>query len=155
MSNYSNPALSHGLPSTRVLADAIPGDRVRDALLILGGAGLTALGGQISINVAHSPVPVTGQTLGVVLAGSTLGMWRGAASQILFLVLGLFLPIYAAGTSGGHVVWGATGGYIFGFIVAAALVGWAAEHGGDRRWLLAPLTFVLGQLAIFGSACHG
>ena len=80
-----------------MLADAIPGDRVRDVLLVLAGAGLTALGAQISFHIPGTPVPVTAQTLAVVLAGSALGTWRGAASQLLYLLLGLMLPIYAGG----------------------------------------------------------
>jgi biotin transport system substrate-specific component len=152
MNSYANPVLSSSVPGggTRVLADAIPGDRLRDILLVLAGAGLTALGAQISIHVHGSPVPVTGQTLAVVLAGASLGSWRGIASQLLYLVLGLMLPIYAGGGSGTAVLWGPAGGYIFGFILAAGVVGWAAEHGGDRRLLVAAVTFVVGQLAIYG-----
>lgn len=151
MSNFATPAINAGFPKTRVLGDTIPGDRViRDVLLVFAGAGLTWLGALISIHVPHSPVPVTGQTLGVVLAGAALGTWRGAASQVLYLLLGLFLPIYANHASGGSVVWGATGGYLVGFIFAAAFTGWAAEHGADRKPLLALATFALGQLAIFG-----
>jgi biotin transport system substrate-specific component len=150
MSNFATPAINVRFPSTRVLGDTIPGDRVRDVLLVFGGAGLTWLGALISIPIHGQPVPITGQTLGVVLAGAALGTKRGAASQLLYLVLGLFLPIYANHLSGWSVVWGATGGYIVGFIVAAGLVGWAAEHGADRRPTLALITFALGQLAIFG-----
>jgi biotin transport system substrate-specific component len=141
------------LPPTsahRVLADVLPGTRVRDAALIAGGAGLTAALAQVSFPIPPSPVPVTGQTLAVVLAGAALGTRRGVASQLLYLLLGLFLPVYAGGTSGGHVVWGSSGGYLFGFIIAAGLVGWAAQHGADRRPLLAALTFAGGQLAVFG-----
>jgi len=150
MSNFETPAINNSFPSTRVLADTLPGDRVRDVLLVFAGAGMTALGAQISIHVPQSPIPITGQTLAVVLAGAALGTWRGAASQMLYLVLGLFLPIYAGGTSGGSVLWGPAGGYIVGFVFAAALTGWAAEHGADRKPLLALLMFALGQLAIFG-----
>jgi biotin transport system substrate-specific component len=154
MSNLSNPLLSPAFPGSpgsvnRVLADSLPGDRVRDAVLVLGGAGLTALAAQIIVHIPGSPVPVTAQTLAVVLAGSALGTWRGAASQLLYLLLGLFLPIYAGGTSGGSVVWGANGGYLIGFIVAAGLIGWASEHGADRRWLVGAAMFALGQLAIY------
>jgi biotin transport system substrate-specific component len=144
----TSPAFA--LPAPRaVLADAIPGARTRDAALILGGALLTALGAQIAIDVPPSPVPITGQTLAVVLAGAALGSRRGAASQALYLILGLFLPVYSEGNQGFDVVWGATGGYIVGFIVAAAIVGALAEHGADRRPLLAFGAFVGGQLAIF------
>ena len=133
-----------------VLADAIPGARVRDTALVLAGAGVTALGAQIAIHVPGSPVPVTAQTLAVVLAGSALGMRRGLLSQLVYVVLGLFLPIYAGHVSGWSVVAGANGGYLVGFILAAGIVGWAAERGGDRRAQLALVTFALGQLAVFG-----
>ena len=146
----SAAALSLSPARGAVLADALPGARVRDAGLVLAGAGLTALGAQIAVHVPGSPVPVTAQTLAVVLAGSALGARRGLLSQALYLLLGLFLPIYAGHASGWSVVSGASGGYLFGFILAAGLVGWAAERGGDRRAVRAVLTFALGQLAVFG-----
>jgi biotin transport system substrate-specific component len=141
--------MTHALPRPAVLADVLPGARVRDAVLVLSGALLTALFAQISIDVPPSPVPITGQTLAVGLVGATLGMRRGAASLALYMVLGLFLPFYADGESGWDVVWGASGGYIVGFVLAAGFVGWMAEHGADRNVWLAFLTFVVGQLIIF------
>jgi biotin transport system substrate-specific component len=136
-------------PPRAVLADAIPGARVRDAALILCGALLTVVGAQIAIAVPPSPVPITGQTLAVVLAGGALGARRGASSQLLYLVLGLFLPVYSDGAQGFDVIWGATGGYIVGFIAAAYIVGALAERGADRRPALAFAAFAGGQLAIF------
>jgi biotin transport system substrate-specific component len=138
-----------------VLADVIPGARVRDAVLVVSGALLTALFAQISIHVPGSPVPITGQTLAVGLVGATLGMRRGMASLALYAVLGLFLPFYADGDSGWDVVWGASGGYIIGFIFAAGFIGWMAEHGADRNVLLAFLAFVGGQLLIFAFGLAG
>jgi biotin transport system substrate-specific component len=138
-----------------VLADVIPGARVRDAVLVVSGALLTALFAQISIHVPGSPVPITGQTLAVGLVGATLGMRRGMASLALYAVLGLFLPFYADGESGWSVVWGASGGYIIGFIFAAGFIGWMAEHGADRNVLLAFLAFVGGQLLIFAFGLAG
>jgi biotin transport system substrate-specific component len=140
---------THALPRGIVLADVLPGARVRDAILVISGALLTALFAQISIDVPPSPVPITGQTLAVGLVGATLGMRRGMASLALYVLMGLFLPFYADGDSGWHVVWGASGGYLVGFIFAAAFVGWMAEHGADRSPLLAFVTFVIGQLIIF------
>jgi biotin transport system substrate-specific component len=133
-----------------VLADAIPGAWARDVALVVAGALLTAIGAQVSIHIPPSPVPVTGQTLAVVVAGAALGCRRGAASQLLYLVMGLFLPVYADGEHGLSVIWGATGGYIIGFVVAAALIGWLAERGADRKPLLAFLAFCGAQLSIFG-----
>ncbi len=133
-----------------VLADALPGARVRDALLVVAGALLTALCAQISIRVPGSPVPITGQTFAVVLAGASLGSVRGGLSQLLYLALGLVVPVYAGGLQGSGVLFGSSGGYIFGFVIAAAVIGAIAERGGDRRVLSAFLAFVLGQLIVFG-----
>jgi biotin transport system substrate-specific component len=147
--------MTHALPRPAVLADVIPGARVRDAVLILSGALLTALFAQISIDVPPSPVPITGQTLAVGLVGASLGMRRGAASLALYVLLGLFLPFYADGESGWHVVWGASGGYLIGFVFAAAFVGWMADHGASRSALLAFAAFVVGQLIIFAFGLVG
>jgi biotin transport system substrate-specific component len=143
------------LPRRAVLADVLPGDRVRDLVLVVSGALLTALFAQISIKVKGSPVPITGQTLAVGLVGATLGARRGAAALALYALLGLFLPFYAEGDSGWDVVWGASGGYIVGFIFAAGIVGWFAEHGADRKPLLAFGAFVAGQLVIFAFGLVG
>jgi len=133
-----------------VLADAIPGARVRDFLLVCGGATLTIVGAQVSIPVPPSPVPVTGQTLAVIIAGASLGARRGMLSQLLYVCLGLMLPVYADGGQGFEVLWGASGGYLVGFVLAAGLVGWFAECGYDRKPVIAFTGFVLGQAAIFG-----
>jgi len=142
-------------PRRAVLADVIPGSRVRDAILVVSGALLTALFAQISIEVPGSPVPITGQTLAVGLVGATLGLRRGMASLSLYALLGLFLPFYADGDSGWDVIWGASGGYIIGFIFAAGFIGWMAEHGADRSVVMAFLAFVGGQLLIFAFGLAG
>jgi biotin transport system substrate-specific component len=145
----STAALPTRAVTPLVLADVVAGTRARDAVLVAAGAGLTVLGAQITIPVPPSPVPVTGQTLAVVIAGAALGARRGAASQLLYVLLGLLLPVYADGASGAHVIWGSTGGYLIGFVVAAGLIGFAAEHGADRRPLMAAATFAAGQLVVF------
>jgi biotin transport system substrate-specific component len=145
--------VSATVPSVRrvpVLADALPGDRLRDLLLVIAGAGLTALCAQISVYVPPSPVPVTGQTFAVVVVAAALGSIRGGASQLLYVLLGLALPIYADGAAGWHVIAGASGGYLVAFPIAAVAVGWLAEHGGDRRLISAVAAYAAGQLVIFG-----
>ena len=142
----ATPALRRPL----VLADLVSGTRTRDVLLIAGGALLTVLGAQVSIHVPPSPVPITGQTLAVVVAGAALGANRGALSQLLYVTLGLFLPVYSDGASGFDVIWGATGGYLVGFVLAAYAIGWLAEHGADRKPVIAFASFVAAQLLIFG-----
>ena len=143
------------LPRRTVLADLVPQARVRDATLVLAGALLTALFAQIAIDVPPSPVPVTGQTLAVGLVGATLGARRGATSLALYAILGLFLPFYAEGDSGWHVIWGASGGYIVGFVFAAGAIGWLAERGADRKALAAFAAFVAGQLIVFAFGLAG
>ena len=138
-----------------VLADELPGSIARDVALVVAGALFTALLAQITVNVPGSPVPITGQTLAVGLVGATLGMTRGAASLALYAVLGLFLPFYADGASGWEVIWGASGGYIIGFIFAAGAIGWFAQHGGDRRLLSTFLGFIVAQLIIFAFGLAG
>jgi biotin transport system substrate-specific component len=138
-----------------VLADAIPGARVRDAALVLGGAAFTALLAQLSINVPGSPVPITGQTLAVGLVGATLGFRRGTAAMLLYALLGLVLPVYADGASGWDVVWGANGGYIVGFVIATAVIGLMAERGADRKALTAFVAFALAQVLVFGFGLVG
>jgi biotin transport system substrate-specific component len=144
-----NHAFVHPRPHGLVLADAIPGARARDAALVVAGAALTALLAQVAVHVPGSPVPVTGQTLAVGLVGATLGARRGAASLLLYVLAGLVLPIYADGSSGWDTVWSASGGYLVGFVIAAAVIGRLAELGGDRRVATAALAFVVGQLIVF------
>ena len=134
-----------------VLADLVPrgrGTRLREAALVLGGAGLTGLAAQISVPVHGSPVPVTGQTFGVLLVGAVLGARRGAASMALYLLAGFVgVPWFAAGTAGSiHL---ATLGYLVGFILAGALVGALAERGADRSPWRTALTMVLGNLVVY------
>jgi biotin transport system substrate-specific component len=117
---------------------------------VFGAALFTALLAQVSIAVPGSPVPITGQTLAVVLTAAVLGPVRGMAGQLAYVLLGAVgLPFYSKGASGfGHVL-GPTGGYLVGFLPAAFLVGLAARHGLDRQpWKAVPL-FLVGQLVIF------
>lgn len=138
------------LPARPVLADLVPGARLRDALLIGGAALFTALLAQVAVPVPGSPVPVTGQTLAVVLTAAALGPARGVLGQGLYLVLGAIgLPFYSDASGGVEVLAGATGGYLVGFLPAALLIGLAAQHGQDRKvWKALPL-FVAGQAVVF------
>jgi biotin transport system substrate-specific component len=136
-------------PRRRTLADTLPGATTRDAILIVGFALLTAAAAQISIPLGFTPVPLTGQTFAVLLAGGTLGAARGSASQLLYLLLGLFLPFYADGESGFDVIWGTSGGYIVGFVIAAAVIGWMSERGQDRSVGTAVPAFLAGTVLIY------
>jgi biotin transport system substrate-specific component len=133
--------------SPRVLADLV---RVRDLTLVAAAALLTAACAQISFPLPGSPVPVTGQTFAVVLTGAALGANRGAAGQILYVGLGLIgLPFYADATSGPSVVFGATGGYLLAFPLAAYVTGKLAERRFDRTPAKSLPAFLLGSLIVF------
>lgn len=121
------------LAARATLADLLPQSRVRTIALVVGFALLTALAARITIPLPWTPVPITGTTFAVLLAGAALGWRAGAASQLLYVVLGAAgLPFYAGGVSGWTYATGATGGYLVGFVVAAAAVGFLAERGQDR-----------------------
>jgi biotin transport system substrate-specific component len=144
-------ASTPALPSRPlVLADLVPAVRARDVGLVALGVLLTALLAQVAIPVPGSPVPITGQTLAVVLTAAALGPVRGTAVQVVYMLVALAgLPVYADMSGGVHVVFGATGGYVIGFIPAAYLIGLAAKHGADRTpWKAIPL-FAAGQAVIF------
>ena len=134
----------------RVLADTLPNIRTRDIALVVAGALLTALCAQLAFYIPGDPVPVTGQTFAVLLTGAALGANRGASAQGLYVALGAVgLPFYADGESGIDVIWGATGGYLLGFIVAAYVVGRLAERRFDRTPFRALPTFAIGSLIVF------
>ena len=118
--------------------------------LVVGFALLTALAAQVVIPLPFTPVPITGQTFTVLLAGAALGATLAATSMALYLLLGAVgLPFYAEGSSGWEVVRGATGGYLIGFIVAAWLVGKLAERRQDRTVATAVPLFLLGSVVIY------
>ncbi len=144
-----NPTLAMaGGPAT--LADLLPRTRARTVALVVGVALLTAAAAQITIPLPWTPVPVTGQTFAVLLAGATLGWRAGGASQVLYVALGAGgLPFYADGASGWQVATGATGGYLVGFVVAAALVGLLAEHRQDRSVLTSVPAMLAGTAVIY------
>lgn len=121
---------------------------VRNALLVLAGTIFVALLAQISI--PWYPVPFTGQTLAVLLVGGVLGAWRGAASLLLYAIIGaLGAPVFTDQAGGWDIITGATGGYIIGFILAAAVVGWLAERGADRRVVPMIVALILGNVLIY------
>jgi biotin transport system substrate-specific component len=138
------------VPSPVITAVVLPRSRVVSLGLVVGFALLTALAAQVVILLPFTPVPITGQTFAVLLAGSALGANLGALSMALYVALGaLGLPFYAEGTSGWEIVRGATGGYLVGFIVAAWLVGRLAERRQDRTVATAIPLFLLGSVIIY------
>lgn len=118
--------------------------------LVVGGALLVALAAQVSIPLPFTPVPITGQTFAVVLVGASLGSLMGAASLIVYLLVGMVgAPVYADGASGIGVVTSATGGYLVGFVLAAALTGWLAQKRWDRTLSSALGAMLSGNVVIY------
>lgn len=162
-------------PQTQVatLVDAVlPASQLsrritRDVLLIVAFSLFTAIMARFVIHLSFTPVPITGQTLAVLLTGAVLGSWRGGAALTLYLLEGSQLPVFAGGgtdflwqaDAGGYIlgfsagsagyVWDlASGGYIIGFIPAAFVVGYLCERGWDRRvWIL--LAMGAGNIVLY------
>ncbi|MFI5940312.1 biotin transporter BioY [Streptomyces uncialis] len=135
-----------------VLADLLPASsvaraRVRDAVLVVGGAALTGIAAQLVVPVPGSPVAVTGQTFAALLVGTSLGAGRGFLALALYALVGMAgMPWFANGTSGAG---GATFGYVLGMLLAATVVGALARRGGDRSVLRTAGTMVIGSAIIY------
>lgn len=149
MSNYATSVLSsRTLQGPRVLGDTLPGERVRDILLVVAGAALVGLLAQISFHLSWTPVPITGQTLAVLLVGTTLGLRRGTAALVLYVLAGLaFVPWFANGVSG--FPGGADFGYLIGFIFSAAACGYLAERRADRKVISAIPAMIVGEVIMY------
>lgn len=140
----------------------------RDIALVVLFSLLTAGAARISIHLPFTPVPITGQTMAVLLAGATLGSRRGAAAMVLYAVGGSQLNMFASGSdaifhwqagSGGYIlgitsgssglVWDlASGGYIIGFIPAAFVVGFLCERGWDTKsWII--VAMLAGNVVLY------
>jgi len=121
------------------------------------GSALVAGLAQLSFRLPFTPVPVTGQTLGVLLVGAAYGPALGAATLGLYLIWGLVgLPVFAPNADGSHAAGlevlrtaSLTGGYLWGFVVAAGLVGWLSRRGWDRSVRSSIGAMLLGSIAIY------
>jgi biotin transport system substrate-specific component len=148
------PVAERGVTIADFLVPVRVGERVspvlRNIVFVLSGALLLYLTARVSIPIPGNPVPFTLQTFGVLLVGGALGMRRGGIAASLYVALGVVgLPFFAEGKGGLQVVLGATGGYLVGFVFAAALVGRLAELGWDRRIGGAIGATVLGTIVIY------
>jgi biotin transport system substrate-specific component len=122
----------------------------------VAGALLVALLAQVKIPLGFTPVPLSGQTFGVLLVGASLGAFRGSLALGLYLLLGLIgVPVYAGGNAGIQYALGATGGYLVGFIFAATLIGFLAERQMDRRIRTALPGLLVASLVIYAFGTAG
>ena len=123
---------------------------LRELLLIPTGVLLLAALAQVEIVLPFTPVPITGQTFGVLLIGAAYGSRRGAATMIAYILAGgLGLPFFSGGGSGMRILTGATAGYLAGFVVAAYVIGALAERGLERSVRTSLIPFLAGTLIIY------
>ena len=146
--------MSLAAPSRRVLADVVgrPSTRARalavDTALVLTGVALVALLAKMSFFIG--PIPITGQTLGVIVVGAALGARRGAAALTAYLLVGLAgAPVFAGPVAGAAYALAPSFGFVLGFIPAAYVAGWFAERAWDRRPVLAFVGFVAASVIPF------
>ena len=133
-----------------VLADVWSRTRVADVVTVVSAAALTTAAAQIALPVPGSPVPVTGQTLAVLLTAAALGPMRGALGQLLYVIAAFAgLPVLAQHSGGAHAVFGATGGYLLGFVVAAVVVGRLAKGGWSRTPVRVFASYTVGSVVIY------
>ncbi len=141
------PAAERGITIGDFLVPVTLGERLstraRHAALVVAGALVIYLTSLIVLPVPGSPVPITGQTLGVLVVGGALGFRRGMLATVLYVAIGLVgFPAFAehrggvgviASVDAGRLILGATGGYLVGFVLASGVVGRLAELGWDRH----------------------
>lgn len=121
-----------------------------EALFVVGGIGFISLLAQISLPVPGSPVPVTGQTLGVLLIGTTYGARLGFITFASYLLAGIAgAPIFAGSSHGIEKIVGATGGYLVGMLIASLLLGYLADRKADQKFRTSFPALLLGDLVIF------
>ena len=133
-------------------------DNTANIFTIILGSFLIAVLAQISIPLPFTPIPITGQTIGVVLVGGLLGARRGAMAVLTYLMEGAIgLPVFAQMKAGTHVLVGPTAGYLWGFIFAGFLIGYLAENGFTKKLVSSflsclvatTLIIVLGTLYLY------
>ena len=142
MSSPATSLRSSLMPRTTALANAV---------LVVSGVFALAILAQIAIPVPGSPVPVTGQTLGVLLIGTAYGSTLGVTTFALYLLAGIAgAPVFANNGFGIDRVIGATGGYLIGMLVATYVVGQLARLRLDQKFLTALPSMLIGTVITFG-----
>lgn len=124
----------------------IPRTRISDFALVVAGAGLTALLAQVQIPMY--PVPMTLQTFAVLLIAAAMGPWRALSSMGIYIAMGAAgIPVFAGAKVLGQVL--PTAGYLFGFAIAAVVVGLLANRGLVRKPAPVLFSFVVGSAVIY------
>ena len=139
------------MTSAVITQKVLPRSWVVSVVLVVAAAALTALAAQWRIVLPFTPVPITGSTFAVLLTGAALGWKLGASGQMLYVAVGVLGAPVFTGAQGGweYVRTAGTVGYLIGFIFAAGLVGWMAEHRQDRTFSTMFTAFLLGSFVIY------
>ena len=141
-------ALAQTLPRPRGRGAAV----AADVALVIAGSLFVAGMAQLSIRLPFTPVPVTGQTLAVLLVGTSFGWLRGGLALAMYLgEIAVGLPFAAEGEAGLERLMLSTpsGGYLWGFLLAALLMGWLANRGWDRNLPSSAGLMLLGSAVIY------
>ena len=135
---------------TLTSAALAPLDWARGVALVVAFSLLTALAAQVAIPLPWTPVPITGQTFAVLLAGALLGSRLGALAMLAYLIEGASgLPFFAAGGNGlARLLFSPTSGYLLSYPAAAFVTGLLAERGWDRRFATAAAAMTIGSCVI-------
>ena len=119
----------------------------RDVVLVFGFSLLTAIASQIKVEIGL--IPITMQTLVVLLSGALLGSKKGAASQLFYLFGGLAGISWFSRGGGIAYILSPTFGFIVGFVFAAYLVGWLCEKGFDKKIKTAIIAMFIGNMVLY------
>ncbi|HET8984175.1 MAG TPA: biotin transporter BioY [Trueperaceae bacterium] len=145
----SNPTLTPSLLD-RVTRAVAPRADARVAAVVKVAVGVLVLALLAQVRVQIGPVPITGQTLGVLLLGAAYGLPLGLVSMGAYLALGAAgAPIFAGSASGLAYLAGPTGGYLAGFVFAAALLGYLSRRGWDKDVVSCALMMLLASVIIY------
>jgi len=140
--SFSGPTLRHALVTKSTVAT--------QAMHVTGGVAFLALLAQIALPIPGSPVPVTGQTLGVLLIGSSYGAALGSVTFLSYLLIGIAgVPVFAHQGAGLARLTGATGGYLVGMLLATYLVGYLSGRKWDQRLQTSIFTMLAGSVVTF------
>lgn len=148
---------TNNYPRKKVLADAFFPNELTSSITFLKDISLIfifslviALCAQIAIPLPFTAVPLTLQTLGVLLTGAALGSRKGSIALVFYLLYGaLGAPVFAAGSGGLIKLTGFTAGYLLAFPVAAFVTGWLCEKGYDRSFKTSIISMIPGSLVIY------
>lgn len=157
MTTRATRSASISLETTRdgTLIDAVfprPSDRTlaltRDAVLVSAAVLLMTVLAQVSI--PWHPVPLTGGTFGALLVGGVLGLRRGTIAMGLYVLIGVLgVGVFSEWSGGWDHITGSTGGYIIGYVLAAAFVGYFVDRGMDRQVMSMVGVLLIGNALIY------